>query len=188
VPLWELRSAPGSRHRALSGGAHLKKAPSPNRLSPFVKTAPRARHEREVGRSAVRARPCASPAFAFRFVRASLAPRARTMDAMDALVDPDEAMKRPGPGGGVLNEMLDEAGAAPAAPAVPRALSAKDEAAVRRAAGQKNMDRCVHRPRRARCLRTAQRKRRGAAQRVAALSCTPAPVASPRGFARRCRD
>ena len=65
---------------------------------------------------------------------------------MDALVDPDEApeLKRQRPSAGVLNEMAAEdlGGVAPGA--VPaRPATAADEAALRRAAGQKNMDRCV---------------------------------------------
>ena len=65
---------------------------------------------------------------------------------MDALIDPDEApeLKRQRPSAGVLNEMAaeDMGGAAPVA--IPlRPTASADEAALRRAAGQRNMDRRV---------------------------------------------
>jgi hypothetical protein len=76
--------------------------------------------------------------------------RLRAPSAMDVLGDPDEGapLKRQRPSGGLLSEMVapEEAGAA--APAVPPLRpSATDEAALRRAAGQKNMDRCASRAR-----------------------------------------
>ena len=67
---------------------------------------------------------------------------------MDALVEPDEApeLKRQRQSAGMLNEMAaeDVAGVAPGAIPLRPATSA-DEAALRRAAGQKNMDRCAER-------------------------------------------
>ena len=73
---------------------------------------------------------------------------------MDALVEPDEApeLKRQRQSAGMLNEMAaeDVAGVAPGAIPLRPATSA-DEAALRRAAGQKNMDRCA--PSALRCLR-----------------------------------
>ena len=101
---------------------------------------------------------------------------------MDTLIEPDEVpeLKRQRPSAGVLNEMAADEMGGGGPVAMPLRPTSADEAAMRRAAGQKNMDRRVMRALRCFCVRHV------APARVLAAHAKQAPcVSCHRACARR---